>query len=388
MSRRVKWGIGIAVVVGLFVILPRTVFRPKPIEVEVGQAAMGPVEDVVTNSEAGTVRSRAESDLGAERAGRVAAILHREGTSAKRGEVIVQLDSTTAATQLEAARRDRDAMRAASVAAEAAGRLTRQQWDRQQELRAQGLVSQATIDEAKSALDRADAERQAAAARYEGAESAVRLARDELAHLQVRAPFDGVVTRRFVEVGEAVVPGQTVAQLVSLDRLYASAPIDERDAGNLRAGLPARVLIDTYPGEVWKGTVARVAPVVDEVKAQNRTLEVEVDLPVEKGRPVLRPGMTADVEVVLDRRDRVLRVPSAAVIEGRRVLVVDRGQAAEREVTLGLRNWEWTEVREGLEEGDRVITSLDRQGLKSGVAVRVKSSEGGSAEGTATAATP
>jgi HlyD family secretion protein len=161
-----------------------------------------------------------------------------------------------------------------------------------------------------------------------------------------------------------------VLEIMSLDRLYVSAPIDERDAARLAPGLPARVTIDTYPGVVWDGQLARVAPLIEEAKEQNRTIEVEVDLPLVVGKPQPRPGMTADVEIVLDRRDTVLRVPTFAVTEGQRVLVVEAGRAVSREVSTGVRNWQWTEVRSGLAEGQTVITSLDRAGLKAGSAVR------------------
>jgi len=211
----------------------------------------------------------------------------------------------------------------------------------------------------------------AAEARLAGAGAAVRLAEDELAHHIVRAPFDGVITRRFVETGESVVPGQAVLEVLSLDRLYVSAPIDERDAARLETALPARVTLDSYPGREWNAVVTRISPIVETVKEQNRTLEVEVDMRSLSNLPIARPGMTADVEIVLERHGDVLRIPTPAVGEGGRVLVVERGRAVSRLVEVGLHNWQWTEVRSGLDLGDRVITSLDRPGLRAGVEIRV-----------------
>ncbi len=124
---------------------------------------------------------------------------------------------------------------------------------------------------------------------------------------------------------------------------------------------------------VWRGTVVRVAPFVNDVQQQNRTLEIEVTLPLEPGQPLPKPGASADVEVILQRRDGVLRVPTSAVLEGHRVLVAERGRALSREVTTGLKNWEWTEIASGLRRGDQVITSIDRQGVKPGVAVQARS---------------
>jgi HlyD family secretion protein len=117
--------------------------------------------------------------------------------------------------------------------------------------------------------------------------------------------------------------------------------------------------------------VTRIAPMIETAKEQNRTLEIELDLPVDPVRPTPRPGMTADVEIVLARHGDVLRIPSLALLEGGSVLVPDRGRAAMRRVRIGLRNWQWAEVLQGLEAGDRVITSLDRPGLKAGIPVTV-----------------
>jgi HlyD family secretion protein len=109
---------------------------------------------------------------------------------------------------------------------------------------------------------------------------------------------------------------------------------------------------------------------VEELKQQNRTIEVEVVLDsTDAARPPVRAGMTADLEIVLGRTDHALRVPTPAVIEGRRVLMLDHGRARAREFVPGRHNWDWTEVRSGLAAEDWVITSLDRAGLKDGVPV-------------------
>jgi HlyD family secretion protein len=369
MSSKMRGVLIVAGVVALLVVLRVTLFRPHPLAVEVATAERGLVEDAVTNSQAGTVKSRLRARVGAERAGRVSAIPHREGSAVRRGVTMLELDPTSARMQLDLAERDRDAIRAARESARATATLARQDHERTRQLLARQLVSQELMDQTTSRLDGAEAELHAAEARFERANAAVRLARDELDLLRVVAPFDGVVTQRFVEVGESVVPGEAVLELMSPDSLYVSAPIDEIDIGRLRQGLPARVTLDPHPGFTWRGTLTRVSPFVNDVKEQNRTLEVEVDLVREPGLPRPKPGTSADVFIVLDRRERALRVPTFAIAEGRRVLIVRGGRAVAREVRTGLKNWEWTEITSGLEEGDAVITNLDKQGLKPGVAV-------------------
>ena len=369
----------VVVVVGI----RATLGRERAIQVDVATAALGPVEDVVVNSEAGTVKSRSRSQLGVEATGRVAAIPRREGSAVKAGDLLLRLEARTEETRLRAARRDVETQRATLAAARAAAVLERKTLDRTVSLHAQGLASQAQLDEARAKAESAEAEVRAAEARLRSAETAVRLAEDALTHIEIRAPYDGTIAHRLVEVGQDVAPGQPLLELVSLSRLYASAPIDERDAGRLEVGLPARITLDTYPGVVWTSRLSRISPVVEEAKEQNRTQEVEADFPADTTSAVPRPGMTADVEIVLDRRERVLRVPTFAVIDGARVFVVEKGRAASRAVKIGLKSWEWSEVTSGLREGERVVTSLDRPGLKAGARVAFRETGGGASDTTA-----
>lgn len=369
MRLRARWWLIAGGLLVLVVVLRATACRPRPIEVEVATVARGLVEDAVTNSQAGTVKARLRARVGAERAGRVAAIPHREGSRARRGETLLLLDPSTADTQLEVARRDLEAASAAAEVARAAATLARQQHERTASLFKSGLVSQGEMDLSRSRLEGAEAELLGAQAVDQRARSAVRLAQDELAHLRVLAPFDGVVSQRMVEVGEPVVPGQPVLEVVSLDRLFVSAPLDEIDIGRVRERLPARVTLDPYRGRVWRGVVTRVAPVVNDVREQNRTLEVEVEMMPDPLAPQPKPGTSADVEIILDQREGVMRVPTNAIIESKSVLVIEAGKAVSRPVKTGLKNWDWTEIIEGVSEGDVVITSLEKQGVKAGANV-------------------
>ena len=369
MRLRMRWWLIAAGFVVLVVVLRSTACRPRPIEVEVTTVSRGTVEDAVTNSQAGTVKARVRARVGTERAGRVAAIPHREGSRVQAGELLLLLDESTARTQLEAAGRDLEAAHAAAGAAGAAATLGRQQYERIVSLFKSNLVSQGELDLAKSRFESAAAELQGAQAREKRAGSAVRLGKDELNHLRVLAPFNGVVSQRMVEVGEPVVPGQPVLEVVGLERIYVSAPLDEIDIGRVREGLPARVTLDPYRGRVWQGVVSRVSPVVNDVREQNRTLDVEVEMRPDPTAPQPKPGTSADVEIILAQRDSVLRVPTNAVIEGKRVLVIENGKVASHDVKTGLKNWDWTEIVDGLPEGKAVITSLERQGVKPGARV-------------------
>jgi HlyD family secretion protein len=128
-----------------------------------------------------------------------------------------------------------------------------------------------------------------------------------------------------------------------------------------------RVSLDALPKQPLKGTVRRVAPYVLAVEKQARTVDVEVDFEKPASGQLL-VGYSADVEIVLDTRPSVLRVPTAALIEGSKVMVLnaESGKLEERKVKTGVANWEFTEIVEGVAEGERIVTSLEREGVKVG----------------------
>jgi HlyD family secretion protein len=179
-----------------------------------------------------------------------------------------------------------------------------------------------------------------------------------------------------------------VLEVVSLNRLYVSAPLDEIDIGRVREGLPARVTLDPYRGRVWQGVVTRVSPVVNDIKEQNRTLDVEVEMTPDPSAPEPKPGTSADVEIILDQRDGVLRVPTNAIIESKSVLVIENGKAVSRDVKTGLKNWDWTEGTSGIAEGAAVITSLEKQGVKAGARVAARAAADSAASKRSAASMP
>ena len=135
----------------------------------------------------------------------------------------------------------------------------------------------------------------------------------------------------------------------------------------MAAGLPVRVSLDALPKQPLTGKVRRVAPYVLAVEKQARTVDVEVDFERPPGVDML-VGYSADVEIVLSSRTGVLRVPTAALIEGSKVMVLNAGSGKleERKVKTGMANWEFTEIVEGLSEGERIVISLEREGVKVG----------------------
>jgi HlyD family secretion protein len=130
--------------------------------------------------------------------------------------------------------------------------------------------------------------------------------------------------------------------------------------------MPARVTLDAFRDRHFKAHVRRVAPYVIDTEKQARTVEVEAEID-ELGDALLLPGYSADVEVILAERADVLRIPTRALVEGKRVYVLEGGTVRTRDVTLGIGNWEFTEVTAGIDAGTQVVVSIDREGLADGV---------------------
>jgi HlyD family secretion protein len=112
-----------------------------------------------------------------------------------------------------------------------------------------------------------------------------------------------------------------------------------------------------------------VSPFVLDVEAQNRTVEIDVELDDKTLSATLRPGTSADVEIVLETHENALRIPTSALYEGNKVLVLEAGKLASRDIQIGLKNWNWTEVVSGLDQGDTIVTMLDRPEIKPGAVV-------------------
>jgi len=366
----------LAVLIAAGVLLRFTAFAPAPVPVRVVAAEKGRVEETVTNSRAGTVKARRRAKLAPETGGRVLLLPHRRGTRVRKGEILLRVDDALQQAQLrlsgdesKAAIAQRDQ---ACLAAERAGRDR----ERTQRLSKDGLVSSEILDRVESEARGADATCRAARAAAERAVSAVALAQAHLDQTVLKAPFDGVVADTFVEEGEwtspspPALPIPPVLDLIDTRSIYVSAPMDEVDSGRIKRGQPARLTVDSRPGLHFAARVVEVAPYVVDRLEQNRTVEIEIELDDDAVASSLLPGTSADAEVILSGKDGVLRVPTASLIEGGKVLVLERGRLVEKALQLGLRNWDFTEVTSGLEEGARVVVSLDRPEIKAGAKAR------------------
>jgi HlyD family secretion protein len=367
----------VAVLVAVVVVLRLTVFRPEPVPVTVFRVARGVVEQTVTNSKAGTVKTRSRAKLSPEVGGRVAELSVREGDLVRAGQVLLRIAADDYRARVELQRRSLAAAEATRREACLAADQAVRDHDRYRRLAEDEIVSQELLDQLESKRDVTAAGCEAARAAEEQAEAALSLARVELEKTVLRAPFDAVVAEVGTELGEWITPSPpalpvpAVIELIQQTATYISAPLDEVDLAKVRRGQEVRVTLDAYRGQSFAGTVARVAPYVQDLEEYSRTIEIEVELEDREFAAKLRPGTSADVEVILETRSDVLRVPSYALIEGGRVFVVEDDTIVARDVETGIRNWDFTEIVSGLGAGETVVVSVDRVEVKEGAVVRI-----------------
>ncbi len=353
--------------------------RPKPIAVVAREIDRGKVESSIANTRAGTVEACQRTKLSTIVGGRIEALNVKEGDRVKKGQLLMKLwnddqqaQSTLAQTQVVTARQ-----RVVEACAQAVN--AEREAARQTSLREKGFVSSSREESARTEAEARRASCDAAKADVAQFQARVSATRVEQGRTVLYAPFDGTVAKIVGEVGEYSTPSPPGVQtppaidLIDDSCLYIKAPMDEVDAPKITAGQPVRISLDALPKQSFAGTVKRVAPYVSAVEKQARTVDIEATFndPDEPGK--LLVGYSADVEVILAVRDNVVRVPTAALLEGGRVLIAGKdGKLEERKIRTGLANWEFTEVLEGLDAGERVVTSLERAGVKAGVAYSVE----------------
>lgn len=367
------WLVAAAVLAGLIVAWRAWSGREIAVDVRTVAAARGRVEALVTSTKAGAVRSRRSANLGVDTAGTVVALLRREGDCVDAGEHLLSLDARDETAALDQAERELAVLR--SLVPEARAKLdsAARERDRLRGLVATGSITLSQFDLAEAQVDVAAAACSAAEARVAAQEVVLARAKLALEKRDVHAPFSGAIAERWIEVGEWATPGKALLQVIDPTALYVRAELDEIDLGGLAVGQVARVRLDPYRERTFDGRVVRIAPYVSEVEEQNRTVEIEVEFAGAFGAGgdvALKPGTSADVDVVIAAHDDVVSVPTAAVLEGPRVLVLEGGRAKARDVTVGLSNWDVTEIVSGLAAGERVIVSLEDEAVEDGALVR------------------
>ena len=334
------------------------------------------------------VATLARVDIGSTVTGRVVQVLVREGATVRQGDVLLQLESDelraalaqSVASEQQAASRlaglrssGRASARAALAQADATLRAANAELVRTQQLVDQGFLSASRLDDARRAVQVAQAQQTGATAQLQAnddngtdvaqaqaqlaqSRAAAVAARARLTQTRVVAPTDARVLSRQVESGQIVQPGRALMSLALDGPTQLVAQVDERFLDQLQTGQAAAVVADAFSGQRFAAQVLSIAPAVD---AQRGAIEIKFSLN-QKAPAFLREDMTLSVEVETGRRERALVLPVGALrtkVAGSSatVLVDQQGRAVLRSVRLGLRTLEAVEILEGLAEGQTVL---------------------------------
>ncbi len=346
--------------------------RGAPVPVILHAASKGAVEAIVANTRAGTVEAARRAKLAPQIGGQVHRLEVREGAQVVAGQVLIELWNGDLSAQVHLA--ESEEVRAHALVEQAArlAEVAESESKRQQELGA--IASPERVERLLAEARARKAELEAARAAVTVASRRVLAAKASLARTVLTAPFAGVVAEVNCELGEFVTPSPPgiptlpAIDLIDTTNLRVKAPIDEIDATAVAIGQEARIALDAYPGRRFAGKVVRIAPYVLDREKEARTVDVEVLFADAAEAKAVLPGASADVEIVLERAAATLRVPTEALLEGKRVLIwtaLDR-PLEERKVETGLGNFVWTEIKRGLAEDERVVVSIDRPGVKAG----------------------
>lgn len=376
--------------------------RPAPL---VRTAVVDPTQLVEQSTFPGEVRASATADILSRTAGRLGAVLIKEGSVVAAGSVVARIDDPDldlAIKQAEAtlavqqarlvqlragARAQEIALVEATVAqAETTLAAAERELARTQQLFNDGLVARASVDRASTDVELARARLRASReqlalvkqgprqedidvqmAQIRQAEATVVQVRARLRDLAITSPIGGVVLRVNVERGAVISTATVLATVATVRPVEVHVPLPETDLARLRRTSMARIRVDALPDRLFEGRIARVAPALE---AASRTARAVVVLP--NADLALRPGMFARVTIVFDER-QALVVPSDAVVrrgEAAVVFVLKEDESVEeRTVRVGYVEGNRSEIVEGLTAGESVVTA-GQQGLRDGMKVR------------------
>jgi HlyD family secretion protein len=375
MNRRyLRWAVLVLIVLAAgFLIWRKT--RPEPVKVLIRPVERGKVERTVANTRAGTVKACRQAKLSPSVGGQIAKLPIHEGDRVEAGQLLLELWNDDLVAETKLAQKEAEAADARSRAACLTAQVAQREADRLVKLWRTGAVSEEKADRAVTEAKALAADCKAAKASALMSKARLEVVGANLARTRLKAPFAGVVAEINGELNEYLTPSPPgIATPPAVDLIddacfYVTAPIDEVDAPEIVPGMIARVSLDAFGDRHFAGKVRRIAPYVLDREKQARTVDVEVVFVNPEDFQQLLAGYSADVEIILDVHRDVLRLPTEAVLDGKRVFVYlpDKKMITERVFESGISNWSYTEVLLGLKPHEMVVVNVDQAGVKDGV---------------------
>jgi membrane fusion protein (multidrug efflux system) len=309
-----------------------------PVPVETGTPVRGDVLAVYSGT--APIEAFAEADVIAKVEGEIREVLVEEGDEVEKGQVLARLDGDRLRLELN----------------ESSARLRKMQRDfeRNKDLREKGLLSEGDYEKLQFDL--------------ESLQASYNLASLELDYTQIRAPISGVISERYIKLGNTIRVNDPLYRVTNFDPLVAYLHVPEREYQRITPDQPVAIDIDALDDKTIMASVTRVSPIVD---PETGTFKITIEIRDESRR--IKPGMFGRMSIIYDRHENVLLVPRSAVMEEmgvESVFVVEDDKAVRRIVQTGYGDNGMIEITEGLDDADNVIT-VGQLGLKPDATVTV-----------------
>ena len=376
MNNKIIWLIVITLIIG------STWFysgQQEAVNVRLVALNEGPVDFTTSNTRAGTIKACNRSRLSLPMGGQIAELFVREGEHVKKDQILIRLWNKDQKARLADAKAKMAMAQSAVIESCRMAELNQRERERLSSLADRKLVSVEHLDNATTKALVSMASCHKAKASQKSMQALVGLQAAILEKTELTAPFSGVIAEINGEVGEYITPSPSgvatppAVDLIADDCLYVSAPVDEVDAAKIKKGMLVNVTLDAFRGEAFSGQVTRIAPYVKELEKQARTVDVDVKLLDKAQQHKLLIGYSADIDVIIEQKTATLRLPTETIIDGDHVLMYEpnTGTLVTKKIKIGLSNWRFSEIKEGLSKGDQVLLSLDVEGAVEGALVTV-----------------
>ncbi len=410
MTRKHWIAIGVVVVVVVLVLINLKAKGGKELPVQVEEVSRKDLEMIISAS--GSIKPKRQIDISASSIGKVTKVAVKEGDYVEQGQFLLQIDPILLETTV-------DRLEAAVQSGKAGERQAKYQLkqyesdlERAERLFKQGYLTDKEVDDAKTARDVGIANLEAAGQLVRQQEAQLSSARHNLQEVTIEAEMAGIVTRLNVEEGEIAImgtlnnPGTVLMTVADLSTIEAEVEVDETEVVSIETGQSAKVTLDAFPDTSYAGIVTEVgnSPILSSSVSGQQGVDFKVVITVTDTIPNVRPGLSADSEIIAARAENGLAIPiqsltvrqkkdlkgaeaepdsssadSTAVkeddkdseIEG--VFVVVDGKAEFRQIKIGVAGQTHFEVISGLEEGDKVVSGNFKaiRDLKDGQRVKV-----------------
>ncbi|HMA75671.1 MAG TPA: efflux RND transporter periplasmic adaptor subunit [Candidatus Krumholzibacteriaceae bacterium] len=374
---------GVLIVIAVLIIINLKANRGKSIDVQVEKVQRRNLKMIITAS--GSIRPKRKIDVSASTIGKITSVSVKEGDYVEKGQFLMQIDPEQLESSVMRIEASLQSARAASKEARFRMKQRKNELDRVKRLFEKGFRTEEDVETAQTAYNVAVASLDASIQRVAEQKALLKSARHDLKEVTINSGMSGVVTRLNVEEGETAImgtinnPGTVLMTIADLSKIEAEVEIDETEVVYIKIGDEAGVTLDAFPDTTYRGEVTEIgnSPVLSSSVSGQQGVDFKVVITLHDTIQNVRPGLSADAEIVVAERDSALSIPIQSLtvresneindyevpdtlsaerkdIEG--VFVISEDKAKFRRIEVGISGSKYFEVVSGLAEGEQVVS--------------------------------